>query len=394
MKACSFFTGIGGFDLGFERSEIKTVLQCEIDANCLKLLLEKFPDAIRLSDIRAIASVWYRMRMGLPVLNYEHWKKIFELLSSADVWCGGFPCQDLSVAGQRTGLAGGRSGLWFSFRRLIALFRPPWVVIENVPGLLSSNKGVDLATVLSGLAQCGYRWAYRILDAQYLGLAQRRERVFIVASLGNWRCAEVLFERESVCGDSAPSRETGQRVAPVLEGRAGRSGSTNFHTSGGLAEIAGTLGTNERGGHQTTDLDGTGAFIPILEVSKGTTSRGQGPNGCGIGEAGDPMFTLQRGAQHAVAFTERTRSDGRNFETQEELAYALTNPAAGGRSHSRSIAERAGVRRLTPTECERLQGFPDGWTEGFSDSVRYRMLGNAVAVPVAQWIGKRLVEQK
>jgi DNA (cytosine-5)-methyltransferase 1 len=95
-----------------------------------------------------------------------------------------------------------------------------------------------------------------------------------------------------------------------------------------------------------------------------------------------------------VAFTERTRDQGRNFEAQEELAYALTNPGSGGRTHSRQIAGQFGVRRLTPTECERLQGFPDGWTavNGMKDSPRYRMLGNAVAVPVAEWLGRRIME--
>jgi DNA (cytosine-5)-methyltransferase 1 len=93
----------------------------------------------------------------------------------------------------------------------------------------------------------------------------------------------------------------------------------------------------------------------------------------------------------AVAFTERTRSEGRNLETQEELAYALTNPGSGGRTHSRQLMQGMAVRRLTPTECERLQGFPDGWTAGTSDSARYRMLGNAVCVTVAEWIWRRVI---
>lgn len=106
---------------------------------------------------------------------------------------------------------------------------------------------------------------------------------------------------------------------------------------------------------------------------------------------GDPCHPLASAAHTpAIAFTERSRADGRNFEAQEEVSYALTNPGSGGRTHSRQVATQSTVRRLTPTECERLQGFPDGWTEGFSDSVRYRMLGNAVAVPVAEWIAKRL----
>jgi DNA (cytosine-5)-methyltransferase 1 len=139
---------------------------------------------------------------------------------------------------------------------------------------------------------------------------------------------------------------------------------------------------------------------PLQEVGKRTgASTDDVRCGVGIGGADDPMYTLQAGAQHGVvAFTERTRAEGRNLETQDELAYALTNPGSGGRTHSRQIAGSFGVRRLTPTECERLQGYPDGWTEygddgqRISDSARYRMLGNAVCVPTVEWIARRIME--
>lgn len=358
MNVASLFSGIGGFDLGFERNGFSIVEQFEKDANCRELLFHAFPENFGgFENVLMIPALFKRKEL------LEKYRLLIEQLRAATVFCGGFPCQDLSVAGQRAGLAGERSGLWFAFRRIIALFRPPWVVIENVPGLLSSNGGRDLAVILSGLERIGYRWAYRTLDARYFGLAQRRERVFIIASLGNWGCAEVLFERESLCWDSAPSRETWKRVTGTLSARseAGGGPGSDFEIGVGLSK---TLKAQSNCKHR----EDSETYVAMALNAPG-------------------------GGRRYDAESERTRADGRNFEAQEEVSYALTNPGSGGRTHSRQIATQSCVRRLTPTECERLQGFPDGWTEGFSDSVRYRMLGNAVAVPVAEWIAKRIKAQ-
>lgn len=164
-----------------------------------------------------------------------------------DIICAGFPCQDLSVAGRRAGLAGKRSGLYWELTRVVDELRPRWVLYENVPGLLSSNGGRDMGAVLGALGNLGYGWAYRVLDAQYFGLAQRRKRVFIVGCLGDVRRAgQVLFEPESVCGNSAPCREAGD-------------------------DAAGTIGSCV-GGRRTTDLDGHGAYVG----SVGTLRKGNG----------------------------------------------------------------------------------------------------------------------
>lgn len=421
----SIFSGIGGFDLGFERAGFQVIAQCEWDANCQTLLASKFP-ALIIPDVRAIAATFTRIQRGHWFPGYEKWSAIIKRLSSALVWCGGFPCQDLSVAGARAGLAGERSGLWFAFRRLVALFRPPWVIIENVPGLLSSQGGRDLAIILGGLAQLGYRWAYRVLDAQYFGLAQRRERVFIVASLGGFSCAEVLFESESVCGDSAPSRQTWEGVA-------------------------GTLGSRtENGGQRTTDLDGHGASdgpdesrqnliaqFPQMNQGSGgnrswigshdpheTLTRKGKPNavllafpgrlsGTQAARAEDISPVLQSKNPMAIAFTQNTRDEVREINGDGSIVGALSaergmkqqpylaeivgtlRADAGAPKHeadlTKLVTHHSAVRRLTPRECERLQGFPDDWTEGFSDSARCRMLGNAIAVPCAEWIAKRLM---
>lgn len=422
INFASFFTGIGGFDLGFEDAGMSCVFQCELDANCRELLGRKFT-ALILPDILAIAAAHRRIRKGKQGINHEKWNRLFELLRSAAVWCGGFPCQDVSVAGLRAGLAGSRSGLWFAFRRVLALFQPAWVVIENVPGLLSSNAGSDLASIVSGLEKLGYRWAYRTLDAQYFNVAQRRERVFIVASRGNFRCAEVLFERESVCWSDPPSREAAKGVArPIAACAPGSSGYRNDADTADnlIPDTVGTLNDGaHRGGGSTDKMRILDEYLPsVAWALQERDAKGQDSST----KEGHLIVTRQGGffdeaigvnaRQDPDSWIERTGpldTDGSTqaitvpicFTAKDHGADASTiSPTlrAGGHSSSHAnggvmpaISGRDGVRRLTPLECERLQGFPDKWTDGFADSVRYRMTGNAVCRNVAAWIGRRLV---
>ena len=202
MTVGSLFSGIGGLDLGFERAGMTVAWQCEIDKAASTVLARHWPDVPNMGDVRDVGH-------STP---------------SVDVVVGGFPCQDVSVAGRRAGLDGERSGLWHEFRRIVGDLRPRWVVVENVPGLLSSNGGRDFAVILRGLVECGYGVAWRVLDAQYFGLPQRRRRVFLVGSFGNGRAAQVLFERESLPGDTPPRRETGARVARALAASSVSSG--------------------------------------------------------------------------------------------------------------------------------------------------------------------------
>lgn len=290
MRVGSLFAGIGGFDEGFRRAGMTTVWMVEIDPWCRRVLARHFPEAQLYEDVRTVGR---------------------DELEPVDLICGGFPCQDLSVAGRRAGLAGERSRLFFEFARILDELRPRWVVIENVPGLLSSNGGRDMGTVLGALAELGYGYAYRVLDAQYFGVAQRRRRVFIVGCLGDWRSAtEVLFEPES-CERDTPPRRTAGRVAAALP-----------------ASGAGT----SRTGNERTEV----SFL---------------------------------------------------------VAQTLLGKANSSHDHTREMF--GAVRRLTPRECERLQGFPDDWTlidgDRTPDAPRYRALGNAVAVPVAEWIGRRIM---
>lgn len=315
MRVGSLFSGIGGLDLGLERAGMEIRWQVEIDEACNRVLEKHWPGVRRYGDVRGIRG---------------------EDLEPVDLICGGFPCQDLSVAGRRAGLAGSRSGLWWEFHRIISELAPEWVVIENVPGLLSSNGGRDMGTILQALGELGYGYAYRVLDAQWFGVAQRRRRVFIVGHLGDRRAAEVLFEPESCVGDTPPSREARETVATLLASGAGTNRPAGIASETDFLVTQALTCTFANGG--ADDNKAQAGFIVPAVTSKWAKGTG--------GPSGD--------------------------ETQ-------------------NLVCTGGVRRLTPIECERLQGFPDGWTDGASDSARYRMLGNAVCVPVAEWIGRRIM---
>ncbi len=403
---------MGGFDLGFERAGMKSVAHVEIEKNCHAVLAEHFPHAQLHQDVTKIT----KQTFGNGTI---------ELI------CGGFPCQDLSVAGRRAGLAGERSGLWHNFRNIVEWYRPQWVVIENVPGLLSSNRGGDLATVLSGLEELGYEWAYRVLDAQYFGLAQRRKRLFIVGYLGRGRAAKVLFEPESLSWDLEPRREKRKGVARTLTagtsknsnppGRRGEDDYNivvdqpdavdvrNLRMQGG---VSGTLQSKPNGGYS---LNYTNPVIQQQpnEIAPAVTSKwakgSGGPSGdeCqnmvlavrtaqtganGIGVQEDAAYTLDGAEGQAVLapFNLQQITSKENRASVEDGAPTPTVPNRGGASAITQI----GVRRLTPEECLVLQGFPATWLDGFglSDSAKYKMIGNAVAEPVVNWIGRRIMK--
>ncbi len=359
MKSVSLFSGIGGFDLGFQRAGIECVAVCEIDKNAQSVLLRRFPEAKLFDDVRKVG-------------KETHERK------SIDIVCGGFPCQDVSIAGKRAGIAGERSGLWFEFARVIDELEPQWVVIENVPGLLSSNKGKDFAVIVQWLAKRGYGVAWRVLDAQYFGVPQRRRRVFIVASFGNGSAAEVLFESESGTWDYPPSREAGKEVAYSLRANPSHSGdkgdggiNTTLIPSRSIAQSLTSSNTQNNGGGGITDRS-----TPTLIVMA------HGQANAEIVSDGEPSLTTNH---EAPILWEMSHADEAVRENGEVVPTLQARMGTGGNQ-----VPMVGVRRLMPIECERLQGFPDGWTDGQSDSARYKQLGNAVAVPVVEWIGKRI----
>ena len=317
MTFGSLFAGIGGFDLGLERAGLCGIWQVENDQHCLEVLTARWPQVDRWPDI-----------LNMNPADFE----------CPDVICFGSPCQDLSVAGKHAGLDGERSGLFHEAVRVIRAFVSRglrFALWENVPGAFSSRGGRDFAAVLRALAQCGaVDIAWRVLDCRWLSLAQRRQRVFLVADFRAERAAEILSLAESLSGHPAPRRQARQEVAGTISGsspsRRG-AGSCPGHLIAGTIQAGQLVATLAPGGHPG-----------------GITGR--------EAELGSLVVT------HAL-------------RTQERL-----------------------VRRLTPLEYERLMGFPEDWTKiktqkgkPMSDSARYRMLGNAVCPPVAEYIGKRLL---
>lgn len=500
MRLGSLFSGIGGIDLAFERAGFTVAWQVEIDKQARSVLARHWPDVPRFEDVREVGK---------------------KQLSKVDVIAGGFPCQDLSVAGKRGGIVGERSGLYFEMVRIVHELRPRFFVWENVPGLLSSYTAVNpppdnpaamgrgsascerwdleerscFEAVLAALHRIGFSGCWRSLDAQFFGVPQRRERVFGVFARGRSgaeRCAEILSLTNGVPGHSQASGATGQGVAATIRSRSssrgvsapGRGGEDDqnivvAHTvrpqSKGAAWkgdgadnlIAGTLGggSGERG--WCDDLD-RATFIP---TTVGTLNPGAHPGsyngqdaasglliafnpqaggskamiggisdivsalGCtqipgiahtlssagadasedGTGRGtpivcfdttqitspvsranpkpGDPCHTLSSG-MHAPAIA---AVDYTNGIIGEDLCGTLeAAQSKGNRGHG--VTGPQGVRRLTPRECERLQGLPDDWTrwdadgKEIKDGPRYRMIGNGVAEPVLRWIANRIKE--
>ena len=357
---------------------------------------------------------------------------------------GGTPCQSFSVAGLRKGLADPRGNLMLTFLAIAQRQRPRWIVWENVPGVLSSNGGRDFGTFLGALGELGYGFAYRVLDAQWFGVAQRRRRVFVVGYLGDWkRPAKVLFESESVRRDTPPSREAGQGVAAAA---------TRCFAGSRQSDVAATLETTA---HDYSRADGFNMVAQSIAISgdvAGTLDANY-YKGCGSANYGereivaqpigfgaqmsvpqvdiDLMQTLQAKNPMAVAFAQNqlgevrigevtntlntnSNASGRNTpmvaqpyvggvdyennaHTMDEPTGPLLkgSPTGGGRPLP-AIATAMQVRRLTPVECERLQGFPDNYTNipwrnkpESPDGPRYKAMGNSMAVPVMRWIGER-----
>ena len=484
MKFISLFAGVGGFDLGMEKAGHECVAQVEWDKNAAGVLKHRWPDVPLFCDVSKVTA---------------------DDLPDADFITYGFPCQDLSVAGNRKGLEGERSGLFFEATRLFRelLGRGSglrFAVAENVAGLFSADNGVALARCLRELLDCGAcETAWRLLDSQYFGVAQRRKRVFIVSDFGGESCDQILAISQSLRGHPAPSRETGK------DSPSNASGGFTPGSFGGYEEGVGTLrsqGGDLGGGSETlavarmvafgeyecdgtastmkgrdhkdaTDLvvqgcdvyngEETGETAATVTTQTGTGS-GSGPKVMGFyptnrqpefGNCEDMAPTVKVGSgsggnppgvchetpasgPKVMGFSPYQGSAAQSLGAEEDKAPTLrgngrmscpavcswngdTTPKAsedvsvtlrsqqGGEGVG--VASNLTVRRLTPKECERLQGFPDDWTseraelvlEGNewkatgkvvkqADGPRYKQMGNAVTVNVAEWLGRRLYE--
>lgn len=338
-----------------------------------------------------------------------------------DVLVGGTPCQSFSVAGLRGGLADERGNLALEFARLAQAIRPRWVLWENVPGVLSSNGGRDFGAIVGALVELGYGVAYRVLDARHFGVPQRRRRVFLVGSLAGWAAAAaVLFEPESVRGNSATRGAARQEVAGTLGGGSGKRGwapDTDRMTfiperERWPKDVAPTLNAafgEKLGLEDQHALGGAGLFVPDCVGT--LTRKGPAANGAPEVDAGHYLpIVMSSGQANANVTAKSARPPHIAFsvypgkppnaelharEIDEAPALTATAEAKATDRGVRVVESPPPtwrVRRLTPIECERLQGFPDGWTDvpGASDGGRYAALGNSMAVPVMRWIGERI----
>ena len=417
LHAVSLFTGIGGIDLAFERAGVPTIVQCEADKAARSVLARRFPHVtLQHHDVQELTADDLRSA-GAD--------------SARTVLTGGFPCQDLSVAGGRRGMGEGtRSGLFWHIPRILAEFPAAWVVLENVAGLLSSHGGRDMGAVIGALGDLGYGIAWRVLDAQHFGVPQRRRRVVIVGHLGApWGApAEILLEPEGGGGDSAPLGEAGSGATGGPAGRVGGrrvASALTAHHGRMTAEDADNLGTYQkviRSGYRAADgtlppevwaersvsstlspfdLTSESRAVDLVVCATGDRTHALTAEGHDAGEDGSGRGTpIIAATLIAGTSSPGVSAPGRRQEDEHNLvAFHLTQdpisgdvvPALGSKSGGNGVATETVVRRLTPLECERLQGFPDGWTDGQADSPRYKQLGNAVAVPVFEWVARRLV---
>lgn len=203
LTGVSLFAGVGGFDLAMQRQGVKVVASVEIDKKCQEVLAHRFPESKIFDDVTTVKG------SDLIAAGFNPSKGIIT---------GGFPCQDLSVAGKRAGLSGARSGLFWEIARIVDETQTEYFVIENVPGLLSSNKGADFGVVIGTMADLGYSLGWRVLDAQHFGVPQRRRRVFIVGRRSTSEgVAEILFKSEGLRRDLAPSNKAREGIATITD---------------------------------------------------------------------------------------------------------------------------------------------------------------------------------
>jgi DNA (cytosine-5)-methyltransferase 1 len=466
MKYLSVCSGVEAATVAWHSLGWQPVAFSEIESFPSAVLAHHYPNVPNLGDMT----------------KYKEWN----LNESIDILVGGTPCQSFSVAGLRKGLEDPRGNLALTYVGILDKFRPKWFIWENVPGVLSSGGGRDFGAFLGAVAECGYGFAYRVLDAQYVGgpraVPQRRRRVFVVGHLGDWKpAAEVLFEPESLSGDFKSGRKTRKSVTGFVESSFGQyredviAGTTKASGGvlGGGSETFLTVYENHPSDSRVQEMGETcqtvtstwgtgGGNIPFVQnvsyALQGAGATSQTGNGMGYKE--EQSYTLNTTDVHGVAFgwqnssnqsmsvdtisptldksktpavavpydlhqvtspyNSQNRENGDPCHTlaRDSAAHAsiVTNIVAptltASNNPSRSpqstevtnqvasvYAASTAVRRLTPVECERLQGFPDNYTQipwnkkvsaDCPDGLRYKAMGNSMAVPVMNWIGTRI----
>ena len=430
MRYGSVCSGIEAATMAWHSLGWKPQWFSEIEPFPSAVLQHHYPNTPNLGDMTLIHSN--------PIFNE----------TTIDVLVGGTPCQSFSVAGLRKGMDDPRGNLALVFCRIADKAKPKWIVWENVPGVLSSNGGKDFGSLLGALGELGYGFAYRVLDAQHFGVAQRRRRVFLVGYLGDWRpAAAVLFESESLCRDIAESRSTRQKVTREIKGSVVNNSESGEWWDGGQTAASLTTRCHDQympdKGHFSAVIQNEEKTALCFKV-RGGVSENSGIQGgvpgksAGKGYLGseEKSFTIATSpdqwlfeetkwlppndsetigtlqARDYKGFCNQDMADGRglvvseksvavdmyNMSINEKTSQTLSS-SASDINHTGGTITNARVRRLTPVECERLQGFPDNFSnipyrkkEESPDGPRYKALGNSMAVPVMAWIGRRIQE--
>lgn len=407
MRYISVFSGIEAASVAFRPLCWEPVAFSEVDEFPSAVLAHRFPFVPNFGDITKADWKPYR--------------------GKADLVVGGSPCQSFSIAGKREGLKG-ESGLMYEFIRCVREVRPRWLLWENVPGALTSERGAAFGQLLHELADGGgYGLAWRVLDAQFFGVAQRRRRIFLVGRAGDGfrEACQVLFEPDCVPGNSASSKaKRAELTARAGNGAqsagfgdpAATSGSIGYQLEQAQTLRAGSnkastgcvlsVAANQRGEVRLDGTDGqTVGAIPATRSGKqfqGVLCMASGQANAEVGEDVGTTLSARQYKDPPITMVTRCGCEGggKGALTSEDVSLTLST------RNEQSLFDpndgpRYVVRRLTPVECERLQGFPDNWTrvpyrgrssEECPDGPRYKAIGNSMAVPVMRWIGKRMQE--
>lgn len=412
----SLFDGIGGWQLAAVHAGVKPIWSSEIEKFPLAVTRKRFPDTKQLGDVTKITDV-----------------------EPVDIVCAGSPCQDLSIAGKREGLAGERSGLFINAINIVRQMRmstggrqPRFFIWENVPGAFTSGseRGADFRAVLESIAETDIpmpkdgRWAaagmvqcpkceiaWRVLDAQFWGVPQRRKRIFLVADFAatDRRAGKILFVEPSLSGNTEQSRETRKRVASTIEKSIGSAGETLTPwdvQSNRIQSVNGKAAALYGGAGQGTHSYPCVACYDMThadEVMRPVTGDKSNCLNSRMGTGGNQVPILL-----SAGFKGKQSASARGIGYKEEQCPTLTaaipldvmtmqSRASHNVQSNNVVRQQYAVRRLMPLECERLQGLPDGWTlindKSCSDSARYKAIGNGMAQPCADYVIQRIVDE-
>lgn len=402
IRVCELFAGIGGFRLGLEQANNNREFLQKQKTESLHGSTDITRRSSRVNGFRVIwANEWdkyaasiYRKNFGEKELVEGDITKIeADNIPDFDLLCGGFPCQPFSLAGKRQGFKDLRGTMFFEVARIAEAKRPRLLLLENVKGLLSHADGGTFETIIRTLDELGYDVEWQVLNSKYFGVPQNRERVFIIGHLrgaGTKQIFPIAENDQSSYEENSIGRE--ETVFNTLT-------STDFKMHGD--------------GNYDVERGESKGLIQVGEVWEGSQCRVYSPEGIA------PTVHKSGGCTEPLIVADRTRSYaglGRNLESPKPLANTLSGVQKdnlvlldnfGGNIKQRvksdgvawtlggsktDVMHEQSIRRLTPVECERLQGFPDGWTSGVSDTQRYKCLGNAVTVNVIKFLGKKLLE--